>query len=97
MKHLIEDNKGNPSKTAFILVVTMVIVWIKFLFEGMTISFPGVSHAITFGKLDPALVAAIVGAAGTLYAWRRGQDIKERTGIRETDELVNKLKDVLKE
>jgi hypothetical protein len=76
MKYLMQNGKGKPSKTATIYVITMVLVWIRFMVSDVTFEILG--RAVEFGPLDPTLVAAMIAASGAVYGWRRHQDAQER-------------------
>lgn len=95
MKYLLQDENGTLSKTATIYVVTMVLIWIKFILAGLTIHAPFLApEGHTFGELDPELVGALVAASGAIYAWRRGQDFKAYTE-KPTEDVETKLNKML--
>lgn len=95
MKFLVQDENGAFSKTATVYLITMILIWIKFALEGVTVHAPFLGEAgYTFPPLDAGLVGALIAASGALYVWRRGQDFKAQTD-KPTEDVETKLNKML--
>ena len=71
---MMKDSDGEKSLTATLAMVSFIIVMIKVLFGGSTVSFS--SFSFTFGAIDSFSIAAILGPTLGTYAARRHTDAK---------------------
>lgn len=65
----LKDSNGNKSLTTTISVVAFVVVMLKVLFGGGSITVG--SFAYSFGDIDAAMIAAIFGPTLGAYVFRR--------------------------
>lgn len=66
---LLKDTAGQKSLTATLSVVTFVVVMIKVLFGGGSIKYD--DYSFSFGTIDAASIAALLGATLGAYSFRR--------------------------
>lgn len=66
---MLKDSKGKKSLTTTLSVIAFVVVMVKVLFGGASISIGNFSYA--FGEIDAMSIAALLGSTLGAYAFRR--------------------------
>lgn len=70
----LKNSKGEKSMTVTLSVVAFVIVMLKLLFNNSTIHLAGLAYS--FGSIDAATSAAVLGPILGTYAFRRYTDTR---------------------
>jgi hypothetical protein len=66
---MLRDSKGKKSLTTTLSVIAFVVVMLKVLFGGAAVVVGAFSYS--FGEIDAASIAALLGSTLGVYAFRR--------------------------
>jgi hypothetical protein len=87
MRWMIKNSDGKQDAMLTFSVVGFTVVVIKFLLSGVVVKLMGLGYDISFGAVDGAAIAAILGPTLVTYAARRNTDKKYISQVKETSAL----------